>query len=261
MNCTDIKRLIHAYIDAELDIDTSVEIERHLRQCTACAQLIEQQNQWRLLIESNAVDLYQKAPAKLSKNVRSALREADRAGAKPFAISWRTGGVGIALVLSAIVIGNVAPLFGIVSNQDRLGNEVISSHVRSLMADHVFDVASSDEHTVKPWFNGKLDFSPPVHDFSAQGFTLVGGRLDYVSNRSVAAMVYRHEQHFINLFAWPASPANPANDTAGSNIENRSSQGYSVFNWTQAGMNYWVVSDLNRDKLQEFVRLLKTPAR
>ena len=133
-----------------------------------------------------------------------------------------------------------------------LTQELVASHVRSqMLPSHRFDVASSDPHTVKPWFEGKLDFSPPVKDLAGQGFPLVGGRLDYLHNRPVAALVYQRRKHSINLFIWPSSPGDEAAPTKATR------QGFHMIRWTSSGMTFWAVSDLNEGELQEFVRLIQ----
>jgi len=129
--------------------------------------------------------------------------------------------------------------------------DVIAGHVRSLMANHLTDVLSADQHTVKPWFEGHVDFAPPVPDLTAQGFPLVGGRLDYLDKRPVAALVYRRQQHAINLFVWPALPgeARPASTVT--------YHGYNVVHWTMDGMTYWAVSTLNAQEMQAFAHAVQ----
>ncbi|HET6267936.1 MAG TPA: anti-sigma factor, partial [Acidobacteriota bacterium] len=139
------------------------------------------------------------------------------------------------------------------ATNELVAQEILSSHVRSLMPGHLTDVVSSDQHTVKPWFNGKLDFSPPVRDFTAQGFPLVGGRLDYVNHREVAALVYTRNKHVINVFLWPSS------ETASKEPRPSTLQGYHIVEWTGSGMTHYVVSDLNEAELQEFIKLLQSP--
>jgi anti-sigma factor RsiW len=134
---------------------------------------------------------------------------------------------------------------------DRLADAVLASHVRALMPGHLTDVPSSDQHTVKPWFNGKLDFSPPVYDLAAQGYPLLGGRLDYVNGRSVAGLVYGRRQHLINVFVWPTTRgSSDAPDT-------RDRQGYHLRHWSTPDYTYWVASDLGSAELDEFARLLR----
>ena len=128
--------------------------------------------------------------------------------------------------------------------------ELVSSHVRSLQVDHLSDVVSSDQHTVKPWFNGKLDFSPPVIDLAAQGFPLVGGRLDYLDGHTVAVLIYRHKLHPINLYIWPSSDRNGA-------LQVHGRQGYHLIHWVVGGMNYWAVSDLAANELEFYVNFLR----
>jgi len=140
------------------------------------------------------------------------------------------------------------------SADDRMIAEVAAGHARSLLADHLFDVASSDQHTVKPWFQGKIDFSPPVKDLKEHGFAIAGGRLDYIDGHTAAALVYRRRQHVINLFIWPA------NEMADSAVRTLSRRGYRIAQWVGAGLNFWAVSDLNADELGEFARLVHDEA-
>ena len=250
MSCKDVQTLIHGYLDGELDLVKSLEVEQHMKDCPACTRAYISHQALRSTISS--ASLYSDAPADLRKEVRSAVRQASKQEARVPRFSWRWFAVGASLVgAAAVLFISLVPVFTRPSGETHLTQEVISGHVRSLMADHLTDVASSDQHTVKPWFAGKLDFSPPVKDLSEHGFPLVGGRLDYLGNRSVAALVYQHRKHVINLFLWP-SPR--AADTAETTM---TQQGYNEIHWTQSGMTCWVVSDLNKSELQEFIRLIR----
>ena len=134
---------------------------------------------------------------------------------------------------------------------DSMAQAVVDSHVRALMGEHLFDVRSTDQHTVKPWFLGKVDFSPPVEDLAAIGFPLTGGRLDYIAGRPAAALVYARGQHTINLFVWPEE------STGASSMNGRSIRGFHVRHWTRGGLSFWAVSDLNDVELDQFARALQ----
>jgi anti-sigma factor RsiW len=155
-----------------------------------------------------------------------------------------------ALLAGVLTLGMLWPRSGGASAEDRLAEVVLASHVRSLQVDHITDVASSDQHKVKPWFRGKLDFSPRVVDLSSDGYALSGGRLDYLADRPVAALVYHRQQHVINLFTWPVK------DDEERPVRSLSRQGFHIRSWQHSGMAYWAISDLNPQELDEFVRLL-----
>lgn len=202
----------------------------------------------RAAIRSRAT--YHTAPPALRAGIAKTVREVGKsqAGAAPF---WRRPWLQIGLAFACgVLVGLlvVAPYDS--SDRQRLEREVVASHVRSLMLAHLTDVTSSDQHTVKPWFAGKLDFSPPVSDLADKGFPLIGGRLDYLDQRPVAALVYSHRKHTINLLIWPAE------ETA--ELEMASRQGYHLARWSDSGMQFWAVSDLNPADLQSFVELLRS---
>ena len=249
MECQTAQGLIDGYLDHELDPARSLEVEDHLRACSGCSKRHEERQTMRDALRNDAV--YHKAPAQLQKRVQRAVRQAaaaDSPSARRRAWSWIK--VAAPLAAAALVILTVLPYLYQHSREDLLTQEVLSSHIRSLMADHLADVASSDRHTVKPWFNGKLDFSPPVEDLVGAGYPLIGGRLDYLDNRPVAALIYRRDKHLINVFVWPSNATrSPTTITA--------HQGYNVFHWTDSGLTFWVVSDLEHNQLENLVKLLK----
>jgi len=189
------------------------------------------------------------APAELRRRVRAAVREAGAGSSGRFAPAHAARWLALAASLAAVTAGGW--WLGLRSaGETALADQVLASHVRSLMPGHLTDVLSSDQHTVKPWFNGKLDYSPPVSDFAGQGYPLIGGRLDYMGGRSVAALVYGRRQHIINVMLWPATSR-----TDGFAVRTR--QGYHLLHWTTADYTYWVVSDLGLAELQDFARLLR----
>jgi anti-sigma factor RsiW len=167
-------------------------------------------------------------------------------------LGWRQwAGMGVAFACGVVLSAVVTVLYNAPGQQERLAGQVIDGHVRSLMVAHLSDVVSTDQHTVKPWFSGKLDYSPPVRNLAAEGFALVGGRLDYMDKRPVAALVYRHKLHTINVFVWPVSDKSLSSDGT------VSQHGFNVTTWQQEGMQYWAVSDLNVADLNRFAELLR----
>jgi len=251
MNCKETQEVIHGYLDCELDVVHNLTVEQHLQECAMCARSFQGFESLRKVMASRS--LYFEAPKGLEKRLRSAVRQANKAESPRRSWSWRWDWTRMLgpLAASGVVLLIAMPLVMRTSMEDRLSQEIVSSHVRSLMASHLIDVVSADPHTVKPWFNGKLPFSPPVPDPAAQGFPLIGGRLDYVENHPVAALVYQHRKHFINLFIWPSTR------TSSTAKEPRTQQGYNTIHWNQGGMEYWSVSDMNQGDLGDFVQLVR----
>jgi len=246
-----MQRLLHGYLDGELDLVSSLEVERHLQSCQACSQAHETQQALRSAIRNSELSF--EPSADFRRRVRSAVRAESRAESGNRVWPWRGLFAAASVVALMIVSLAILPALFRPAADDSLAREVVSSHVRSLMADHLTDVLSTDQHTVKPWFNGRLDFSPQVIDLSGKGYSLIGGRLDYLGNRTVAAVIYQRRQHFINLFIWPSSE--PAADE-----KSLSRQGYNVIHWTASGMTWWAVSDLNGGELHEFASAVRTQA-
>jgi len=249
VNCHETQRWLPGYLDGEVDLISAVAIEAHLQTCARCAQASTNQQALQAAIRGSG--FYVPAPVALQKRIQASVRQAGNVAPAPRLLRWRWYSLAAALACVAILAWSFGRAWVVPATDDRLATEVLAGHVRSLMADHLADVASSDRHTVKPWFAGKLDFAPTVEDLASQGYPLTGGRLDYLDGRPVAALVYQRQRHIINLFSWPAPQAG-GTPTA---IEVR--QGYNQIHWTQAGMTYWAVSDLNADELQAFVQLVQ----
>ena len=244
----EMEAQVDAYLDGELAEIDAVELEAHLAGCASCVRFRDDRLALRTAIATQIPRL--EAPQLLRARVRAELRKASAAShprrpGSPLAWRW----LALAASLAVVAVGSWQLAVKRTASEI-LTNEVLASHVRSLMPGHLSDVVSTDQHTVKPWFNGKLDFSPPVHDFSGRGYPLLGGRLDYVNGRAVAALVYGRRQHLINVFLWPA--AGPAG--GGAPLVR---QGYHLLHWTTPEYTYWVASDLGLSELTSFAGLLQ----
>jgi len=245
MECEELRGLLHRYVDGELPAARRREAEAHMERCAECRQLVQQEQGWQQAIRRAGT--YYTAPDLVRQRIAGLTRRAARPAAAP---RWQGWAMAASLVLAVALSSGVTAYVVAPQPGESVAEEVTASHVRSLMAEHLTDVASSDQHTVKPWFHGKLDFAPPVEDLAGDGYPLIGGRLDYLDHRSVAALVYRHAQHPINLFIFPASGADSAPEAS---VDN----GYNILRWTAGGMAFWAVSDLNAAELADFARLLR----
>ena len=238
MRCDEAEILLQALIDGELDAGHAREVEAHVATCAKCAALLKDYREMSKAV-ADAGARYT-APPELRRRIEASLpvqRPSRRGVLRGFALGSAVSAIA-ATGLVAIVLRN--------DDEARIQSEIVSAHLRSLQAGHLTDVVSTDQHTVKPWFNGKLDVAPPVVDLTAQGFTLIGGRLDYVDARALGAVVYRRRSHVINLFVAQTT-----------NTERRAArittlQGFNVRHWSDRGLNYWAVSDLGADELSDF---------
>jgi anti-sigma factor RsiW len=248
LNCEELEDLLHAFVDGELDLTRSLEVERHLQGCPACAGAVEGHQALHKAL--NHPSLYHRPPGGWEDRVRKSLR----ASISPRRVlPWRSFALAASVALTALLVGGVLRIRSQPSADELLAQQVASSHVRALMEkNHLVDVESADQHTVKPWFNGRVDFSPPVKNLADQGFPLVGGRLEYLDRHKAAALIYKRNQHIINLFIWRASDSSPRPPEAISVQGN-----WRVIHWIEGGLTYWAVSDLNELELQEFVRLIR----
>ena len=246
MHCEEARRLIHSYVDGELDFPRRMEIDRHLDICHTCKG--ERHGWFELQFAVREQVPYFSAPPALVQRVRLMVREQTPREPKAVSQSWRwlTAGAAFALVVLLTAMMVFLP-----SREPLLAQEVVAGHVRSLMADHLTDMVWTDYRTVPPWFVERLGFAPPVEDLAGEGFPLVGCRLDYVDGRRVAALVYQRRLHYINLFVWPS------NAPGSGKVLQEKREGYNLLDWNQDGMTFWAVSDLANDEMQALARLLQ----
>lgn len=239
-------RLLPAYVDDELDPGAALALECHLADCAACRREYAQQRAMHGLLRSRLSKA--SAPVALARRI-----DANLPAGKRRQESWRSAAMGFALgvALSVLVLFMPAGVYraGWFGGEPPLAQQIAYSHIRSLQAQHLIDIASSDRHVVKPWFNGRLDFSPPVIDMAEEGFPLDGGRLDFIDGHSVSVLVYRRNRHPINVYAWPGADR----DTG---VQMRESRGYHLAQWSAGGMRFWAASDLAGDELRAFAERL-----
>lgn len=238
---------IHGYLDGELDAVRSAEFERHLENCAECQATLQKVKSLRARLQQSS--LYEYASPQLGERVRQQLGLADGA-ARTSVMPWSRRFLVPAFAGLAVAATFVVVFFLVPQPSTPIMAELIDAHVRSLQPGHLTDVHSTDQHTVKPWFDGKLDFIPPVADFSAQGFPLLGGRLDVIDGHTVAGVVYGRRKHLINLFVWPARSQKELSDASGSR------QGYNWIRWRSGDMQLCLVSDVSDADLQELKNLV-----
>jgi anti-sigma factor (TIGR02949 family) len=239
MTCDEAEILLHALIDGELDAGHAREVEQHIATCPRCAAELAAYRDISKAVA--AADLRYTAPPELRRRIEASLPQtrapSRRALLRGFAMGSAVSAIAATGLVAIVLRGD---------DEARIQSEVVSAHLRSLQAGHLTDVLSTDQHTVKPWFNGKLDVAPPVVDLTAQGFTLIGGRLDYVDTRPIGAIVYRRRSHVINLFVAQTA----STERRAARIETL--QGFNIRRWSERGLNYWAVSDIGADELAEF---------
>ena len=247
MNHDEAAPLLSAYRDGELDLATCVKLEAHMAECPRCQQMLADDNELVDLLQAE-VPAYKPSPF-LRTRIEAQLREKKAASParrswNPVALAWTYSGFATA----ALVVCGLAIFW--TQQLPAVDGEAVANHVRSLQVNHLMDVASTDQHTVKPWFAGKLDYSPQVIDLTASGYPLIGGRLDVLDHRNVAAIIYQRRKHYINLFIWPS-------DSGSLHEKLYEQNGYHVLGWTRSGMNYLAVSELGEQEFQDFIKMIQ----
>jgi len=242
MSCAETEILLHALLDGELDVGHARDVETHLQGCPRCAAQFRAHREMQQAM--SAAQLRYTAPTSLRRRIEMMLPSApQRTSSRRSVLKGFVMGTALSTAMAASLVIAVIRT----GPDQRVLGDVVSAHVRSLQGDHLTDVQTSDQHTVKPWFNGKLDIAPPVLDLTAQGFTLLGGRLDYIDGKTVASIVYRRRTHVINLFVTQGA----VSEAQGARLETM--QGFNIRRWSAQGLEFFAISDINADELQEFV--------
>jgi len=246
VTCQEAEPLLNAYLDSELDLTGSLNVEHHLSECRACAA--QYTSLERLREEIAAADLRYRPSGDLERRIQSV--RSPSGSSSWWNHAWRNTSMLVAATAAAVLLFLIIPSRTNVGSSGE-GPEILDSHLRSLMPNHLVDVPSSDRHTVKPWFQGKTSFSPPVPDLTASGFSLIGGRLEVIHQRPAAAVVYKRREHIINLYVAPAD---------GSQVKPTAEEidGYHFVRWAENGLSYSAVSDLNAAELRTFADLIRT---
>jgi anti-sigma factor RsiW len=244
MACADQELLLGGLIDGELDAANTALVEAHVARCEGCREELERLQAVRTLLRSEGVR--HSAPQTLKQRIADAPELSPTVGNRQIIPSWLAPGVAGALAASLAMV-----LFIPASDQAGIDQQLVSSHVRSLQPGHLTDVQTTNQHVVKPWFNGKIDFSPPVPELAAQGFPLAGGRLDSIEGRTVAAIVYHRRLHTVNLFVWPDGSAGD---------QTSAEDGFELVEWSDGGLRFAAVSDIPPQELRQFEKAFRAQA-
>jgi anti-sigma factor RsiW len=244
VNCVESQPLLGAYADRELDLVNALAVERHLKSCPRCGDAVRQVQAIHFALQDS--QLSYAAPLSFRRRlIKETAAPAKREGAR---WTWRVPSLAFGGVCALALIFLGAQLVTLRSPGP--GDEIVASHIRSLMADHLVDVVSSDSHTVKPWFAGKIDFTAPVRDFAAEGFPLIGGRIEYIHNRPVAALIYQRNRHTVNIFIWPSETSRDTSPSAATR------RGFTITERENNGLHFTAISDLNREELDQLLLLV-----
>jgi len=249
MECKKAAALLSPHVDGELDAAEAAALEEHLQGCAGCRAELSALKSARAMVSERATRF--SAPSELEERIGESVSAPSSLRVRPSSRFWQGAGVGAAATAALAIAVGIGWMSVLPSRDEQLADDAVVNHIRSLQGNHAVDVASSDRHMVKPWFNGKLDYAAPVHDFAGEGFPLIGGRLDYFDGQPVAVLVYRHNLHTINVFVLPAS-----GDAHAGGTRAFSRRGFAIERWAKDGMSYWAVSDADAATLAQLAALL-----